>query len=134
MEPSNVKTFFSLALVFLGMISYFVLAIGLGVEQSIPWPHFLVMIAGCVALGVLLERSPGWKRGLSLALGVVMTLFFVWYTLDYSAYTSRDHRVDAGDRVAEVVGLRLADHQGDERPVLVEGAKATLLVFYRGYW
>ena len=128
------QTFLALTLVFLGMIAYFVLAIFLGVDQSIPWPHFVVMLAGCAALVVLTRRSPGWKRALALAVGVVMTIFFVWYTLDYSAYSTRDHRVKVGDQVADVVGLSFTDHQGEPRSVLVEGAKSTLLVFYRGYW
>jgi len=140
-----VKTSIALAFVVLAIASYFTLALVFGVYQLYPLPHYALALAGCVWLAVLLRRNPGWLRGIALGFAVLLTALYFWYTLSYSMYDPRPHRVGASDVVAELPGLTLLDHDGEPTPVLGDGAtntgantganaSATLLVFYRGFW
>lgn len=128
------KTLLALALVIVAIASYFVLALGFGVFQLYPVVHYVLAIAGCAWLAFLVRRQPGWRRGLALVCGLVLTGFYLWYTLSYSTYENRAHRVAEGEVVAMLSDLHLTDQDGETATVLAADARATLLVFYRGFW
>ena len=125
--------FFFLTL--LAVVSYFVLAAAFGFYQRIPLLNILLALAGALALGFGLRTAAGRiRRGLLFAVALFLTAGFTWYTLDYSNYDERDLRVSTGDTVTELAGLELANQVGRSTPVLAEGARATLVIFYRGFW
>ena len=126
-----------LLLVLASIISYFVLSAGFGVFQCVPWPHLLIAGLACVwALRQVLQLKDATllRRGLgfvSVALCVLLTGLYGWYTLSYSNYPP-GQGVAAGERIAQLPGMQLTSHDGSPAAVLAE--RATLLVFYRGFW
>ncbi len=96
---------------------------------------------GLVALGglaALLRAAPGaplW--GLNIA-GWLLLAGFVWWTHSYSTYRGLAGAPQAGTDMLERWGgdLRLRDSAGEpfDLPAALGADRATLLVFYRGYW
>lgn len=128
------KHLLPVALIMLAIISYFVLALVFGIYQAVPWPHIVVALVGCVLLTRLAiqeKRLPPW---LATATGVAFTGLFVWYTLSYSAYETRALNVDENQVVGELANLELPNQDGEPTSLFADGQRATLLVFYRGYW
>ncbi|MEM1203119.1 MAG: hypothetical protein AAGN66_07805 [Acidobacteriota bacterium] len=125
-----------LAVVFLGIASYFTLATQFGVYQRLPWLHFLIVVAGCGWLVTTLVKKPGVMAGLSLALGLLLCGTFFWYTLSYSIYDGTNAGAAVGEQVEGLTALALPNPRGETTPLLLppETAKATLVVLYRGYW
>lgn len=133
------KELAGLVLAFLSIMSYFMVATRLSFYQRWPVVHVLGAVAACVWLGFLVARRQRWRRlyaGAALVLSLGLTGLFFWYVADFSDYASAQAAVAVGDGVADLVGdLRLASLGGEPAPVLRPGEdRATLLVFYRGYW
>lgn len=129
----------------LSPILYFVLALGAGIEQPIPWVHYLLSLAAIAGIFVLLRREFRPWRLAALVVAVVFTGVFAWYMHIFSAYEDREHRVvDGTDLSAELAGWTAPSHTGEPATVLpstvgagidlTAGPRATLLVFYRGFW
>ncbi len=128
------KHLLPVALIMLAIISYFVLALVFGIYQAVPWPHILVASFGCIWLvrtAMQEKRLPPW---LATATGVAFTSLFVWYTLFYSAYEPRAMKVAEHQVVGALADLRLPNQDGEPTSLFADGQRATLLVFYRGYW
>jgi len=133
------KELAALALAFLSVLSYFMVATRLSFYQRWPVIHLLGTVAACVWLGYLVVRHHGWRRlytGAALVVTLGLTGLFTWYVADFSNYASTDAAVAVGDAVGDrLAGLRLASQTGEPAPVLRPGGdRATLLVFYRGHW
>lgn len=122
------------ALIMLAIISYFVLALGFGVYQKVPWIHFLLAIIGCIGLVRLAREQRRWLPWVTTATGFFFTTVFAWYTLSYSVYTPRQSAVQEQQIVAGLTDLRLSDQDGQPAGLFDQQSAATLLVFYRGYW
>lgn len=122
------------ALIMLAIISYFVLVWVFGIYQAVPWPHYLLAVAGCFLLGRLALQQRQLRPWLATTTGTIFTAFFVWYTLVYSAYEPRQSTVQEAQVVAELADLRLPNQDGNPTGLFDGSSQATLLVFYRGYW
>lgn len=131
---SVLRTLAPLALIVLSIVLYFVLSTQFGLYQRYPVPHILLAFAGVAWLTLDLRRHGGWLRGLALAFGLFLAASYTWYTLDFSTYDARDHGVRTGQAVAGLTSLSLVDHDGQPTSVLANTQRATLLVFYRGFW
>ena len=121
--------------VVLACVLYFVLAVGYGIYQRVPWPHYLVAGVACAWSVVWAVRSR--RRLLPIAAAVVCLVIaggFVWYTLDYSSYDTTARSPLVGERLDGLTTFALPSHDGEALPVLRSGARATLLVLYRGFW
>ncbi len=129
-------TVLGLGLVLVSIVSYFLLVMTLGVYQRYPLPHFLGAAIGIFVLARHVVEKRSWVRIAALVLGVALSGLYVWYTLDYSTYATRELRVHEGQTISALATLERLDEQGRTQPVLANnaGTKATLLVFYRGFW
>ena len=132
------RSILAVLLVIASVVAYFVLSTGFGVFQAVPWPHFLVAAGACVWLMVELRRERTVGRVVALIVAAALTGAFTWYTLDYSSY--RDETppsLAVGARFAELASLNLPDASGEVVPLLPAASaehRATLIVFYRGFW
>ncbi len=124
-------------LAFLSIFSYFGFATRMAVYQRWPIPHYLGCLVACGFLAFLMVRQVG-KRRLIAAAALVVTLgltgLFVWYTLDYSTYSGDASAAVETSFAEQLEGLTLASHSGEPVQVFREGERATLYVFYRGFW
>ena len=130
------KSLLPVALFLLLIVIYFSLAMGMGLDQRIPW---LPLLLGAAICGWAASRW--WnKRSVSTFLAAAITVFLMaslsWYTLDYSNYEAHPLNVDIGQKVAGIETMQLLDHRGQLAPVLASetGSQATLVVLYRGHW
>lgn len=126
-------------LAFLSAMSYFVLATQLALYQRWPIVHLLGCLVAVALLGMLVAERSGARRlyaGAMLALALFISGVFTWYTLDFSIYDDTAAAVEIGEDLGpRLAGLELASQTGDALPVLRPGEdRATLLVFYRGFW
>jgi hypothetical protein len=118
-------------------LAYFLLATRLGVYQRFPVLHYGVMLAASVWLFRLLLENLVVVRILTTGAGVGILGGFAWYTLFYSSYPRRDLAIAAGDGLANrLAGIEIETSAGEPfRPLDELGrSRATLLVFYRGWW
>ena len=127
------KTFAAFALVIVAMVAYWVLALGFAVYQAVPWPHYLVMLAGCIWLGLLIREKRTTGRVVALVAALGLTGLYGWYTLSYSSYVPRDG-LEEGRVIAGLGEALLANQDGQPTPLLEAASQATLVVFYRGFW
>lgn len=128
------KHLLPVALIMLALISYFVLALVFGIYQAVPWPHFLVASFGCLWLAWLAVEAKQLRPWLATATGVIFTGLFIWYTMSYSAYDARTLAVSEQQVVGPLADLRLLNQNGEPAALFEDGRRATLVVFYRGYW
>ncbi|MEM8929619.1 MAG: hypothetical protein AAGE94_00495 [Acidobacteriota bacterium] len=126
----------ALLLVVASIVAYFVLATRYAVFQAVPWVHLLVAAGACVWLAIDWRRHAGKGRLAALVVAVVLTAFYTWYTLDLSSYRGETPPSFAvGDQFADLRLVELPDASGNALPLLGDGtARATLIVFYRGFW
>ena len=126
-----------LGLIAASALAYSVLAIRFGVYQRFPAVHYAVMIvAGALLLKLLFEQFVLFRLLATIA-GFALLGGFVWFTVFASSYPTRDLGVAIGDSLAERLdSLALANAEGREIGIAdaIAGARATLLVFYRGWW
>ena len=129
-----------LVLAFGAVVSYYVLATGFGVYQRWPVVHYvLCLVALVILVQAIIRQSPWWRRGLAalaLGVGIFVSALFAGYTLVMSAYAEHDPGFALGDDLgSRLAGRRVPGHDGTLREVFRPGAdRATLLVFYRGFW
>jgi hypothetical protein len=128
------KTFFALLLVIGALASYMVLALAFGVFQYYPVVQYLIALAGIAWLVVLLRQRFTWRRVAALSFAVLLTAGFAYWTLIGSEYERREHRAKGGEVLAELPSLELLNAAGSPTRLFTGGERATLLVFYRGYW
>ena len=128
------KIFLAFGLVFLSLASYFVGSLKFGIYQKHPIPHYFFALVGLAILFLQIRVRFSWQRLAANLGGWLLLLFFMWWTLSYSAYRE-PHGVKVGE-IASMNGLRLTDSDGASFNLAeaVASNKATLLVFYRGYW
>ena len=132
------RSLLAVLLVIASILAYFVLSTGFGVFQPVPWPHLLVAAGACVWLIVELRRRVAIGRVIALVVATALTGAFAWYTLDYSSYGGEvPPSFAAGDRFAELMSVTLPDASGEVVALLPPASaehRATLIVFYRGFW
>ncbi len=129
------KTLGAFTVVFLACLAYYALALGFGIYQRVPVPHFLVGGLGVLWLAWLTRQKASLGRITGLALGVTVLGLFAWHTLVFSVYDPPTATVRVGESLAERLdGFELAAHGGEPVPVWRAGDRATLVVFYRGFW
>lgn len=128
------KTFLALLLVIGALASYMVLALSFGVFQHYPVVHYLLALGGIAWLAVLLRQRFTWRRVAALSFGLLLTAGFLFWTLAGSEYERREHRARAGEVLAELPALELLNEAGAPTRLFTSTERATLLVFYRGYW
>ncbi len=130
------RTGLGLGLVLLSVTSYFMLMMSLGIFQRYPVPHYLGAAIGLFTLARQVMERRSLLRVAALAAGIAVAGLFAWYTLDYSSYAPRALRVQEGQTISALTTLERTDHEGRPQPVLAAtaGSRATLLVFYRGFW
>ena len=131
------KDLLYLALPVLAVFTYFFFAVQLGIYQSVPVVNLLVALVGCGGLLWGLQQQMSARR-LALAVAACgLTAFFTWFTLVDSRYATRELNVAVGDDLGPRLGqLVLPSSEGEQISLLTTGEipRATLLVFYRGYW
>lgn len=133
------KELAGLALAFLSIMSYFMIATRLDFYQRWPILHLLGAVAACAWLVYVLVQRQGKRRlyaGALLVLSFALTGVFFWYVFDFSEYATSEALIAVGDDVGGRLGdVELATHTGEPAPLLRLGEdRATLLVFYRGHW
>lgn len=130
----GMKTFLALLLVVGSVVAYMVLAVQFGIYQRVPFVHIALALAGVVWLGVLLRQRFSWKRLSALAFATLLTGFYSWWTLVFSEYEVREHRAKAGEVLAALPELELLEASGSPTRLFTGKERATLVVFYRGFW
>lgn len=130
------KSLLPIALFLLVIASYMGVAMGLGIDQTVPW---IPLMAGLAICGWAAWQWSRQRTTSALAATVVTALLLgslSWYTLGYSSYEASTLAASDGDTLEAVKTMVLADHNGQQTPVISadEGAQATLLVVYRGHW
>lgn len=128
------KTFLAFLLVIVGLASYMVLALAFGFFQHYPVVHYLLALGGIAWLVALLRQRFTWLRVVALSFGALMTAAFFYWTLVGSAYEEREHKAAAGEVLAELPSLELPNAAGVPTRLFTGKERATLLVFYRGFW
>ncbi|MEM6795927.1 MAG: hypothetical protein AAF725_18270 [Acidobacteriota bacterium] len=122
-------------LVLAAIVSYFALSAGAGYFQQVPWLQLIVALGACVWAASRAVKLKTLFPGASLLLSLGLTAFFAWYLFLYSAYEERTRQVQDGELLASLASLELPNHGGESAAVLAAAPKkATLLVFYRGFW
>ena len=127
--------------VVLGVISYFAVFAAYPITRDIPWANFLIFLAGGGLLAVGLKRaygSPDQYRGrisgtILGALAAVLIGLFCYGVFVLTKVPVLQGAAKTGDAApaftlanSDGVQVRLAD--------LLQGRRAALLIFYRGYW
>lgn len=136
MKPWQRDSLF-LTLTVLAVVTYFVLAVKVGVYQRVPVLNFLAALTGCVGLLGGLFQQVSTRRIVFTGVAFALTTFFSWFTLVDSNYVQRVLKVGVGDDLGQqLADLSLTSSRGQGVSLLTPGEayKATLLVFYRGYW
>lgn len=128
------KSFLALLLVIGALASYMVLALFFGVFQQYPVVQYLLALGGIAWLAMLLRQRFSWGRVAAFSFAVFLTGGFLYWTLVGSGYERREHRAQAGEVLAELPALELPNAAGIPTRLFTGGERATLLVFYRGYW
>lgn len=128
------KHLLPVALIMAAIIGYFILALGFGIYQAVPWPHLLLAAVGCFLLARLAWERRRVLPWITTATGIFFTVVFAWYTLSYSSYEPRQSAVQEGQVVAELTTLQRMDQDGQLAGLFDGTSRATLLVFYRGFW
>jgi hypothetical protein len=128
--------------VLVGLFSYPLLLIDYPITRDFPWINLVLFAAGLVLLGAGLVRAylrPAEYRG--RIVGPVVTLLSLAgiFMFCYGLLVVARQLPASAD--APRVGQKAPDFtlpDQDNRPValadLLSGSKATLLIFYRGYW
>lgn len=128
------KQLLPVALIMLGIISYFVLATVFGIYQAVPWLHYAMVLGGTFWLARLAVEKRKVLPWISTVTGAVFSVLFMWYTLSYSAYAPRQLAVQEGQVIDALTTLQLPDQDGQPTTLLDGASRATLVVLYRGYW
>ena len=137
----NLLIWTGFAVVLLAFPSYFLFFALFPITRDIPWANFLLFIAGVSLLAVGLMRayrSPELYRGrisgpILSALALLTVGLFCYGVLVLTKVPSVHGAPKPGDPAApfalsnaEGTPVRLSD--------LLQGRRAALLIFYRGYW
>jgi hypothetical protein len=137
----NLPIWVGFAIVLLGFLSYFAFFAFIPDTRDVPWANFLLFITGASLLTVGLYRAFRWPQAYQgrisgSILGVVAVLIVALFCYGVFALTKVPAVHDArraGDSAppfvlsnTEGAPVRLSD--------LLQGRRAALLVFYRGYW
>lgn len=129
------KAFGYFLLIPLSVILYFILAIGIGISQRYPIPHFLLMAIGLFFLFKLIrQKFSVWRLLLNFG-GWALALLFSWWTLSYSNFGGYESPIALGDH-ADVMSVEVVDSTGNKTSIgaLTENSKGVLIAFYRGHW
>lgn len=130
------KAFFAFLLIPLSMVVYMALS-QRGIYQLYPIGNLAVMVYGLALLGVMVWKAATWWRWTLVGLGGLLIGLFSWWVLVYSSYPDESGGTGEGEVVAGAVGeARLVDATGRELALadVLGRRKATLLVFFRGWW
>ena len=129
------KAFAAVVFVFLSCVSYYGLALVVGLYQRFPVTHFILAGLGIASLIWLVKEGATLGRITGLILALVMLGLFAWHTLVYSVYDPITLAVEAQTSIGpRLDGLELVAHTGGLKPVWASSDRATLIVFYRGFW
>ncbi len=126
-----------LTLPLLAVFSYFFLAVQMGIYQAVPVVSLLVALVGCGGLLWGLRQQVSARRLVLATAACGLTAFFAWFTLVDSRYAARDLSIAVGDDLGPRLDqLVLPSSRGEQVSLLTTGEipRATLLIFYRGYW
>ena len=130
------NAFLAFLLVPVSMVVYIVL-VQRGVYQLYPVGNLAVMLYGLALLGLMVWKAPTVGKRVLMGVGILLVLLFAWWVLFYSDYPDEERGAVAGEVVqGQLAGARLVDSTGKEvlmGDVLGE-RRATLLVFFRGWW
>lgn len=130
------KAFLAFLLIPFSMVVYLLLS-QRGIYQHYPAGNLAVMFYGLFLLGLMLWKAPTWWRWVLEAVGVLMVLLFSWWVFIYSEYPEECGGAVAGEVVAgKLAEAKLVDASGKEFKAgeVIGRRRATLLVFYRGWW
>jgi uncharacterized membrane protein YccC len=119
------------------MAGTMVLSIQFGLSQRYPILPALVVLTGLALLALLIHKKFTIPRLVLNILGWLLALLFGWYMFSYSEYGGEELKIARGDTVAaQIAELELkTDDGGIWAPMTaLAESKATLLVFYRGFW
>jgi hypothetical protein len=130
------KAFLLFLLIPVAMTVHTVLATKFDLSARYPFGVFAVAAAALVALFFTVRRSFSWGGVIWNILGWVLALFFAYWTLIYSEYGEANAPPPGKPLAAELAGANLVDSSAVpfDLPGFMGRHRATLLVFYRGYW
>jgi hypothetical protein len=138
----NWRIWVGFLVVLAGLFSYLLLLIDYPITRDFPWVNLLLFAVGLALLGVGLVRAyrkPDLYRG--RIVGPVVTLLSLAGVFMFCYGLLVVARQLPASAAAPRVGQKAPDFtlpDQDGKPValaeLLSGSRATLLIFYRGYW
>ena len=137
----NLLIWIGFAVVLAGSLSYIPLFALFPITRDIPWVNLLLFAVGLILLGVGLNRAyriPLVYRGrisgsVLGALGLLMIGLFCYGVFFLTKVPAAQSAPKPGDPAPTFV-LSRSDGVQVSLQNLVNGRRAALLIFYRGYW